>query len=162
ARWFHRDTAGWQPAPESIAVTGTTSCLSPDGSAAMLLGQRPTVLDHTGRGQPVTDLELAGACALGAGGGIVADLFQTAGGTRSDIRVFDAAHAITWRRDVPGEALLSAHGTRVVYTSGNQAHELDLRTGAELRAVPAVRAARYDRTGALVVVDAEGHPRWLD
>lgn len=163
ARWFERGPAGWQPAATSIPVAGSTSCLQPNGDRALLIGQRPTVLDRGGGHAPVTDLELAGTCALAGVGGIVADLSQGTKGLRSDVRVFAADRGMVWRRAVAGEVAVSADpsSARVAYTARGELHELDTRSGAELRSLPGVRAARYDRTGHLVIWSTAG-VRWLD
>jgi hypothetical protein len=161
--WFDLDPGGWRPAGLTIHVAGATACVGPDGQRALLVGQRPALVDRAGHQEPVTDLELAGTCALGSAGGIVADLFQAGGGLRSDIRVFGGEHAVTWRGEVAGETVVSADplSHRVSYTSGGSLHELDSRTGGEVRVVAGVRAGRYDRTGVLVVVRSGGQVAWL-
>jgi hypothetical protein len=162
ARWFERRGAGWQPGEPGVPVAGTTSCVRPDGESAVLIGQRPAVLDRGGRQEPVTDLELAGTCALAGAGGIVADLSHKVGGPRSDVRVFDAGRSVTWRRSVTGEAVVTADPSsgRVAYTGPDGLREIDTRSGTELHSVAEVRAARYDRAGDLVVVYAGGEVSW--
>jgi len=163
AQWFERGAGGWQPTAPSLPVAGATSCLQPDGDHALLIGQRPTILERGGGQADVTDLELAGTCALARTGGIVADLSQGTDGLRSDIRVFAGDRRTTWHRAAAGEISVSADptSTRVSYTSGGALHEFDAGSGAELRSLPGVRAARYNGTGDLVVWSTEGI-RWLD
>jgi hypothetical protein len=57
-----RTDQGWQPGGSTQRVTGVAACVAPDGSRALLLGQRPAVLDRDGNQRPLTDLESAGTC----------------------------------------------------------------------------------------------------
>lgn len=164
ARWFDRDAGGWRPAGAAFPVAGTGSCVAPDGERAMLLGQRPQLVDRGGAGIRITGLDTAGTCALAAGGGgIVGELLLRMSGPLTRLRSFDAAGTVTWSRDLPAEARVTADptGPRVAYVTGGSLYELDPRTGAPLRTVPDVQAAGYDETGALVVIGADLTVSWL-
>lgn len=163
ARWFARRNDVWRLMGTAAAVAGVTACVHPDGQRALLVGQRPTVLDQNGEQQPISDLDQAGMCAWASMGGIVVDLTHEVSGARSHLRVFDGAGRVTWQLDVVGEVLVSADPSapRVAYVALGVLHELDPRSGAELRTVPGVKAARYDGDGSLVVVRSSEDVAWL-
>ena len=162
ARWFTRADDGWRQAGKTMPVAGLSACVAPDGRRALLLGQRPVVLDRDGGQRPWTDLESAGACAWAATGGIVAELAYTTRGPRSRLRVFDAGGAVHWRLDVADEASVTADPTssRVAYLVGRVLHEIDPIPGVELRSIPRVQAARYDARGELVTITDDGSTTW--
>jgi hypothetical protein len=163
ARWFDRRDGSWRPTGVPGAVKGASACVHPDGQRALLIGQRPAVLDRTGRQRPITDLEQAGTCAWAAAGGVVADLSWGTSGPHADVRVFDAAGTVTLSRAIPAEAVVTADPTapRVAYAALGVVHEFDARSGAELRATRGVRAARYDGAGGLVVARNGGGVAWM-
>jgi hypothetical protein len=70
---------------------------------------------------------------------------------------------VVWRRDLKGEARVTADpaSPRVAYVAGDVLTEIALPAGSPVRQVGAVRAARYDGAGSLVVADADGRLRWL-
>lgn len=162
ARWFdrHRDT--WRPAA-TARVAGFVACVAPDGGRALLLGQRPALLDRTGAQHPITDLVSGGACAFAAAGGLVAELAASPRGRTTRLRAFGADGRPLWGRDLAGEASVTADRTaaRVAYVHDGRLYEVDLARGADLRRVPDVAAARYDGAGTLVVVGPDGTVRWL-
>ncbi|GIH08300.1 hypothetical protein Rhe02_63670 [Rhizocola hellebori] len=164
ARWFERDDAGWRVTGSPVQVAGGTACLHPDGSQALLIGQRPVLLDRTGAQTPVTDLERAGTCALTRAGGIVADLTRAVSGSRSALRVFDAAGKVTWSAETaqPVAVVADPAGARVGYVAGDSLIEIDPLTGAVLRTTGQTRAARYDGSGGVVVVHTDLSVAWLD
>lgn len=163
-RWFERDDAGWRVTGSPAKVAGAAACLHPDGSRALLIGQRPALLDRTGTRAPVTDLERAGTCALTRAGGIVADLTRGVGGSRSALRVFDDAGTVTWRAETAEPVAVAADptGARVGYVAGDILVEIDPRTGAVLRTTGQTRAARYDGSGGIVLVHPDLSVAWLD
>jgi hypothetical protein len=162
ARWFTRADDGWRQAGKTMPVAGLSSCVAPDGRRALLLGQRPVVLDRDGGQRPWTDLESAGACAWAATGGIVAELAQTTRGPRSRLRAFDAGGVVRWRLDVADEASVTADPTssRVAYLVDRVLREIDPIPGVELRSIPRVQAARYDANGELVTITDDGSTTW--
>ena len=164
ARWFSRTAGAWRMTGAMSRVTGFLACVAPDGSRAVLLGQRPALLDRAGGVLSVTDLVTGGACALGAGGGLIVELAQTGEGTsRSRVRAVDSTGATRWRRDLAHAADVVADptGSRVGYLADGVLHVLDATTGTELRTIADVTAARYDAAGDLVVADRSGTVRWL-
>jgi hypothetical protein len=162
ARWLTRTDKGWRPAGTTMRVAGVAACVTPDGSRALLLGQRPAVLDHDGDQRSLSDLESAGACAWARSGGIVAELSATADGQRARLRVVDGNDVVRWRQDVAGEVSVTADptGSRVAYRAGRILHEIDTQRGVELRTIPGVQAARYDAAGHLVTIADDGTVRW--
>jgi hypothetical protein len=163
-RWFDRDGEGWRPAGTAERVVGAVACLDPDGSRALIVGQRPILLDRTGSRAPVTDLERAGTCALTRAGGIVADLTRGTAGSRSLLRVFDASGTVSWRAETPHAVALAADptGARVGYVAADSFVEIDPRSGAVLRTTGGVRAAGYDGAGRAVVIQTNLSVTWLD
>jgi len=162
ARWFTRGPGGWRPAATTIPGAGVDACVADDGRA-LLLGQSPAILHRDGRLEPVTDLEHAGACALAASGGIVAELAQLQDGrARARLRAFDAGGSVVWRRDLPAEVAVTADPTasRAAYLAEGTLQELDLRTGQASPPLPGVLAARYDGAGGLVTVGADRALTW--
>jgi hypothetical protein len=162
ARWLTRTDQGWQPTGGTVSITGLAACLTPDGSRALLLGQRPAVLDHNGNQRPWTDLDSASVCAWAASGGIVAELAATMGGRRSRLRAFDNDGAVRWRLDVAEEASVTADptSTRVAYLVGRTLHEIDTVRGIELRTIPGIQSGRYDANGDLVTIAEDGAIAW--
>jgi hypothetical protein len=162
ARWFSRTGSGWRPAGATVRVDGLGACVAPDGRRALLLGQRPMVIDRRGVKRPWTDLVSAGACAWAASGGIVAELSHTGRGPRSRLRAFDDAGVVRWRLDLTAAALVAADptGSRVAYLAGRVLHELDPARGVELRTIPGVKAARYDARGELVTITDDATTTW--
>jgi hypothetical protein len=162
ARWLTRTGQGWQPAGATMRVTGVAACVTPDGSRALLLGQRPAVLDRAGNQRPLTDLELAGACAWARSGGIVAELSATGQGPRSRLRVVDDKYVVRWQRDVAGAVRMTADptGSRVAYQTDRVLHEIHTQRGVGLRTIPGVQAARYDANGDLVTIADDGAVTW--
>ncbi|HET8640721.1 MAG TPA: hypothetical protein VFM37_02220 [Pseudonocardiaceae bacterium] len=167
ARWFDRTADGWRPAGPAIPVAGSGSCVAPGGRQAILLGQRPQLIDRHGGLVPLSGLNTAGTCAFAATGGIVGELLARPEGPRSRLRAFDSAGATTWAVDVAEAARVTADParSRVAFVAGGKLRELDPRTGAELRTIPGTRAARYVG-GSLVVVTTAAAPvpalAWLD
>jgi len=161
ARWLSRTGQGWQPAGATMRVTGVAACVTPDGSRALLLGQRPAVLDHDGNQRSLTDLDSA-ACAWARSGGIVAELSATGDGPRSRLRVVDGKDVVRWRQDVAGEVWVTADptGSRVAYGADRVLHEIDTVRGVELRTIPGVQAARYGADGDLVTIADDGAVSW--
>jgi hypothetical protein len=145
-------------------VAAVAACVDPDGRYALLLGQRPALLDHDGRQYPVTDLDRAGTCARAASGGILAQLSSHTDGVRSQLRVLRADGTTTAHRELSGLVSVTAEPTsaRVAYTGLGELREVDAATGAELRAVTGVAAARYDGAGGLVIVRSDRSLTWLD
>jgi hypothetical protein len=162
ARWLTRTGHGWQPAGATMRVTGVAACVTPDGSRALLVGQRPAVLDRAGNQRSLTDLNSAGACAWARSGGIVAELSATGEGPRSRLRVVDDKDVVRWRKDVAGEVRVTADptGSRVAYQADRVLHEIDTQRGVELRTIPGVQAARYDANGDLVTIADDGAVVW--
>lgn len=162
AHWFARTDTGWRPDGTPTPVAAVQACVAPDGSRALLLGRHPVVIDRQGGQQPWTDLEMAGVCAWGASGGIVAELVRTTSGARSRLRAFDAAGVVNWRLDVAEEASVTADPTRsrVATRIGRVLHEIDPASGFELRTITGVLAARYDSRGDLVTVIDTGAVTW--
>jgi hypothetical protein len=164
ARWFARGSDGWHPAGARPAVvSASSSCVRPDGERALLVGQRPATLDGAGITRSFTDLASAGTCAWSGAGGIVVGLSLTQAGPRSRVRIFDGEGGVVGRLDTAGEVTVAGHpaAARVAYALGDVVHEIDTRTGRELRAVPGTRAARYDGDGDLVVAWSRGGLAWL-
>jgi len=162
ARWFTRQPGGWRPAGTTVPVAGVDACVADDGRA-LLLGQSPAILHRDGRLEPVTDLEHAGACALAASGGIVAELAQLQDGRpQARLRAFDAGGTVVWRRDVPAEVAVTADPTaaRAAYLADGALHEIDQRTGQAPPPLPGVLAARYDGAGGLVTVGLDHTLTW--
>jgi len=162
ARWLTHTGPGWRPVGAVMRVTGVTACVTPDGSRALLLGQRPAVLDRDGNQRSLTDLDSAGACAWARSGGIVAELSAAGDGLRSRVRVVDDEDAVRWWQDVAGEVSVTADptGSRVAYQADRVLHEIDTQRGVELRTIPGVQAARYDAHGDLVTIADDGAVRW--
>jgi len=163
ARWFDRDPSGWRTTPGSLAVRGGAACVSPAGDRAMVLGETPAVRDRSGGRQGVTDLDTVGTCAFASTGAIVVSLRQATSGPDSRVRIIDASGRVTWTADLRQEVRACADptGARVAYVGGGNLHEFDTRTGAEIRTLPHVRAARYDDAGELVVVGPDLRVTWL-
>jgi len=162
ARWFTHQPGGWRPAGTTVPVAGVDACVADDGRA-LLLGQSPAILHRDGRLEPVTGLEHAGACALAASGGIVAELAQLQDGrARARLRAFDAGGSVVWRRDLPAEVAVTADPTasRAAYLAEGALQELDLRTGQAPPPLAGVLAARYDGAGGLVTVGLDHTLTW--
>jgi len=162
AHWLTRTGQGWQPAGATKRVTGVAACLTPNGSRALLLGQRPAVLDHDGNQRSLTDLDSAGACAWARSGGIVAELSVTGDGQPSRVRVVNGKDVVRWQQDMAGQVRVTADptGSRVAYQADRVLHEIDTERGVELRAIPGVQAARYDANGDLVTIADDGTVSW--
>lgn len=162
ARWFDRSADGWRLTGVSTPVTGTTSCVSTGGNRALLLAQRPAVLDRDGRQRHITDLAQAGTCAWAASGGILASLTQRNGVKQAQIRVVDDNGTVTFRADVTGEVRVSADpaAPRVAYAADGEVHETDPRAGHRLRTITQAQSAKYDGAGSLVVAHTDGAVAW--
>lgn len=163
ARWFGRQPGGWWVTAGPMPVAGNGSCLTPDGDQAILLGQPPAILDRSGSASRVTDLATVGTCAFAATGAILASLTVRLAGKEAQVRVIDSSGRVTWATDVKHEVRVCADPTRarVAYVAEGILHELDTRTGAEIRTVRDVRAARYDELGDLVVLRSDLMLAWL-
>jgi hypothetical protein len=162
ARWLTRTGQGWQPASAAMRVSGVAACVTPDGSRAFLLGQRPAVLDHDGNQRSLTDLASAGACAWARSGAIVAELSASSGGRQSRLRVVDDKDVMRWRQNRAGQVWVTADptGSRIAYGADRLVHEIDTKRGVELRTIPGVQAARYDADGDLVTITNDGTVSW--
>ncbi|GAA4972139.1 hypothetical protein [Actinoplanes utahensis] len=163
AVWFTRTRDGWRPDPATTPVTGTAACLAPGGDRAIVLGDRPAVRAPGGPARPVTGLDLASDCAFAASGGIVGAYGQDAGGETVRVEVFGPTGAVVRHIEsrhatrVTGDPL----SNRVAYTAGGRTVEVDTVTGDIVRTTEKAFGARYDGSGNLVTVDANGVPRWL-
>jgi hypothetical protein len=180
AQWFSQGPNGWRPSGAAKPVSGASSCVSPAGDWAVLVGASPAVLARRGGAwpvvtsaakppqtaaatRPVTDLAYISACGLAATGGILAEYAQHAGtGLRSRLRVIDETAATVWRGEELGEAGVTADPTsaRVAFVAGGMLHEIDARTGRVLRVIAGVAAGRYDEAGSIVLVRASGEVEW--
>jgi hypothetical protein len=167
ARWFERTAAGWRPVGSVARVAGFHSCVSPDGGHALLLAQRPALLDRTGTLTPVTDLVGGSVCAFAGTGGLVGELSQEigTGGTasRARLRGFDRAGTTRWSRDGRSVGSVAGDSTSVLaaYVTEGTLYEVDIRDGTVIRTFPGVLAAHYTGDGTLVVVRVDGNLSWI-
>lgn len=163
ARWLTLHPSGWRSSGEPVPVAGHGACLAPDGQRAILLGQAPAVAGPSGTSSAITDLETVGTCAFARTGAILAALTQRSTGPRSLVRVIDGSGAVTFATDLDADARVLADptGSRVAYVAAGVLHELDPRTGAQVRTVRQARSARYGPTGELVVLRADLSVEWL-
>jgi len=163
ALWFERRDGRWRPSGLTVTITGGGSCVSPDGTLALLLGQRPALLDRAGSLKPVGQLKFASDCAWSAQGFLVAEYGLGGGGLTTRLELLSAAGEPVWAGSVAGESRVTAdpRSARVAYVDGGWLVERDAVSGEELRRVPGVRAARYDGEGGLVVASPGGEVRWL-
>jgi hypothetical protein len=156
ARWFDRDpSAGWRQAGQTMTVKGLRACVSPDGQRAVLIGQRPVLLDRAGTQTPIGDLVAGGACAFNGASGLIAELAQGAGGLgRSRVRAFDEAGRVFWSKDLDVAVTLcgAAGSPRAAYVGAGRLIEVDVVSGRELHTQDGLAAACYDETGQLVTV----------
>lgn len=161
ARWFLRDTGSWHPAGPPTRVAGRTACLSPDGQQALLLGDGPMLLDRTGQVRPITDLRYASSCAWSANKLVIAEYTATPTGVASAVRIVEPDGNVVWRRNLPGEAALTANpiSPAVAIVAAGTLSELNGDT--VLRTVNHTASARYTGTGELVVAQPDGTVRWL-
>ncbi len=90
-------------------MAGFHACVSPDGAQALLLAQRPALLDHAGVLTPVTDLVGGSVCAFAGAGGLVGELAQEigTGGGASRVRLRGFDRAGTTRRSRDGRSVVS-------------------------------------------------------
>jgi hypothetical protein len=163
ARWFARRAGPCHPFGQSIPVAAVDSCIDPAGRFALLLGQRPALLERAGGQRYVTNLQHASTCALATTGGIVAEMSVSLAGEQARLCIVDSATSIVFSRDLSGAVTVSADPTsaRVGYVAGSTFRQMDTRSGDQLPAIENVQAARYDGAGSLVVVNSNGAVEWL-
>lgn len=164
AQWFTRSAGWWQPAGPSTLVRGGSSCVSPDGRKAVLLGQSPIILDQQAGYTSLTDLRSVGACGWSLSAVLIAEYAQRpAVGVQTRLRLVSAEGIARWAAETNGESAIAANpvAPRVSYVADGVLFELDSSTTAELRQLAGVHSARYTSTGELIVARANGTMVWL-
>lgn len=161
ARWFVRDAGSWLPDGSAFRVTGRSACLAPNGRQALMLGDRPVLLDRTGQVRSVTDLRYASSCAWSARGLVLAEYSAASSGVKSGLRIVEPDGKVVWRRDVSGEATVTAdpNSPAVAYVADGVLSEMD--GGKVVRVVDRAAGAHYTSGGELVVAQPDGTVRWL-
>ncbi|GGU63050.1 hypothetical protein [Lentzea flava] len=157
---FVRGPSGWEPG-EKWSAANEFGCTAGDRPAVIIATPRPVLLSDAARA-PIPELTAGSECAFNRDGAVIALNGISDGRTTARVVAVTGDGTKLWTAEFGAEARVRADagGDAVAVVSGGTATTYAL-AGKVLTKETGVDDARFDETGALVLVDHDGVVRWV-